>query len=189
MSLSEILGNRSHVRLLQVLFRFPDRWFTGSELASEVRMSPNTVHLALRRLEDFSLVERAPGGGFRLAPDHPLREPLRELFAGSAEAYARLAKEAAGYVPGGVSALLFGSAARGTAGKGSDVDVLVVGATRSHAVQAEILLGKALKPLYGSPIRFITMSRRELRARRGDSLVRSILAEGVPIVGPRLEAA
>ena len=48
--LDDMLDSKSKVRILRLLFRFPEREFTEREIARMIKMSPNTVNLALNNL-------------------------------------------------------------------------------------------------------------------------------------------
>ena len=57
-----IVGSRSKVRLLRVLFRFPDSDFTGEDLGRKAGVSKPMTHQALSELMEENLVARRIAG-------------------------------------------------------------------------------------------------------------------------------
>ncbi len=73
--------------------------------------------------------------------------------------------------------LLFGSCARGTATRKSDVDLLVVWESQDPPLER---IGQLLEMLADGPrpVEAIAYTSQELDARRGSPFIRSILREG-----------
>jgi DNA-binding MarR family transcriptional regulator len=66
-----IVGSRSKVRILRVLFKFPDSGFTGQDLGRKAGVSKPMAHMALSELVEENLVERRVVGRaymYRLLP-------------------------------------------------------------------------------------------------------------------------
>jgi predicted nucleotidyltransferase len=85
-----------------------------------------------------------------------------------------------------VAAILFGSVARQEEEPGSDVDLCCVVDDEKGKVAVQEALDANARHLFrtfGANISPILFTKRELLRKRGTSLVKAILAEGISIVG------
>ena len=111
------------------------------ELAAEAGSDPGGVARLLKRWVATGLVVRRQQDGLPryCASTDPALKPLVTLMQQDS-ALVNTLRDALAPVPGVAVALVFGSVARGEAGAGSDVDVLVLGSA------SELKLNAALKP-------------------------------------------
>lgn len=120
--------------VLQLLLERPDDSFTVNEIATQTSAAYNTVRTFLDELREYGITTHTRKGNATLvAYDHDNRYHgvLTEVFTiddtSRHEAAHRYAEELyAGREDEIVSIILFGSTARGTATKDSDIDVLVL---------------------------------------------------------------
>jgi predicted nucleotidyltransferase len=193
--LTDILGSRSRVDLLRVLARTRAE-LTGSALARATGLDVKGCHGNLGILVRHGLVERRRAGTailYRLDERHVLAErllgPLFDAEAGLLEGYiAELLKAVRTPV---VSAVLFGSAARGDEEPGSDVDLLLVvddpGAASRLRKRLDRLAGD-LARRYGNPPQGVILARADLlrRARRKDPFIAEVIQRGRVVAGKPL---
>lgn len=102
---------------------------TGRDVARVSSLSQNGAHKVLVHLVEHGLVRAEPAGRavlYTLRRQHVLVEPLLEILTARERLTARLATAVAEWQVSAVHVSLFGSAARGDGGVGSDIDVLVV---------------------------------------------------------------
>lgn len=184
-----LLGSTAKVRVIRALVRDPG--MTEAEVARCVRMSPNTVNLAVKDLEGAGVLERTGGGRggrLRLAEDRADAQALRVLFREEAAIVPRLRAALKPVTGSNATCVLFGSVARGEAGAGSDADIMVVAPTfeRGTAVCSDARM--ELRRWLPWPARFIIVTPRELRSKWDDPLFRNIRSEGLLLAGKPLEA-
>jgi len=186
--LEHVLGSKTKIAAVRLLCAYR-KGFTGREIARSIGRNPMTVHQALRQLEVLGVVEAERVGRakvFRLANDNPwVREVLVPLFEAEARVGAALREEILQAISGqAVSAVLFGSRARGESRAGSDVDLLIVlapGADAGAVRQAVLEVGLR----YGLSIEAICVNVQDLQewARQASELWEGIQRDGLVIAG------
>jgi predicted nucleotidyltransferase len=174
------------LRMLGLLLLNPQRTWTASELAKRLEATSISVHRELHRgLSAGLLVREAVGRTYlyRAATASPLYEPLRLLLERTVGVEAELRRALEG-VRGVEAAFIHGSFAKQTKIKPtSDVDLLVLGDTDSHALRravrkVEARVGREIDILVYRPDEFGAL------AASGNSLVRGIIRGPVtPLVG------
>jgi predicted nucleotidyltransferase len=176
----EVFGSAVRFRALRALFAEPGRGFGQRELAAEADIDPGGVARLLKRWVAAGLVTRRQQDGLPryYASTDPALKPLVALMLQDSVLVTTL-REALAPVSGVAVALVFGSVARGEAGAGSDVDVLVLG----HA--SELKVNAALKPAGRSLGRAVhatafTIENFMEQVRGGESFAQDI------VQGPRI---
>lgn len=193
-SLDAILGARSKVRLLRVLA--PLAHPVGGREAARLAGVSHHALAALNELVAVGIVRRDEGTGqhlFSLNRKHALARPLITLFETERRHTAAIFERIAAALDrcgGVVSAVVFGSAARGEAGPDSDLDLLVLaerGSDRLHDVLAEMApglrdeLGVRLSPV----VMMATQARRRYAER--DAFIVEVLRDARRVSGVPLE--
>jgi predicted nucleotidyltransferase len=160
----QITRSATEARLLALLTSTPGQEFHTRELVRRVSGSPRPVQLALEKLLRQGLVESrrlGPLRMWRMDPENPLYQPLRDLYARTvglaAQLRAILERER-----GVRYAFLFGSYARGDDDVRSDVDLLIVGDLRQTALREQI---QSLEATLGREINPVIWTEEELLAR------------------------
>jgi len=188
--LDGVLGTRSKVAILRTLVHHPRHGFTGHELAHIVKMSPNTVHKAIRELCAAGLVDITGGRNaheIRLADETQLAGSIKQLFVQEGDLKGQLVQvmsKALASHP--VTALLFGSAARSEATASSDLDLLVVASSHDDAVEAALVAQKAARKVVPNPVKSIHLTYKELPGHWNEPWFVSAREEGVPLTKKRL---
>lgn len=167
--LENFLGSNSKVAALRVLLQ-SKLGYSGSEIARRAGMGLLAIQNALADLEGCGLVEVERGKvehRYRLNSDHYfVSHGLRRLYAGEREMLKSLAKELYPLLEGKVIAAgLFGSAARGEAKTGSDIDLMVLVETLKDYKEVSDCLHEPLQALakkYGWPIQPVIYQRKNL---------------------------
>lgn len=189
--LEPALGTPSKVRILRVLCWRPDAWFSEADLSRAIRMSPNTVNLALRDIGRVGLLESQVGGrghSVRLRASSPMASAIRRLYQTENDAVEDIRRAIRPLVPDGSACILFGSAARGDMGPKSDIDVLFIAPTRDAAATLDVLATRAAYGVFPGRYRSIYLTPTMLRKRWNQPLVESIRRDGVLLGGSPLEA-
>lgn len=196
LTLDDVLGTRSHVRVLRTLHRLlPGIALSGRDIARRSSVSHPSATATLRSLLDLGLVRvrRARRADYyELNREHVLAEGLSRLF----DREAHLRDELIGAIRDELvhhrlpvsEAYLFGSAARGEQQPGSDIDVaLFCAADVATEVEeaavgpiAEAIVGRfggRLSPVVASP----TLAALRDSTASGHALWERIAREGVLI--------
>src|SRR3989442_7511810 len=120
--LEHILGSSSHLRVAKLLVDFPEKEFTGREIARLVAMSHSSALEALRVLTDHGLAtERVLGRAhvFRVNRDYFLYSTLANLFRSERDQRRKITEIMRAFLAtSSISVTLFGSRARGVAPRG-----------------------------------------------------------------------
>ena len=83
--LDDVLGSKSKIRILRLLFKYPEREFTEREIAEIINMSPNTVNLALhecRKTNIFIYKRIGKTHSYKCNSDSVLFSLFKDLFRG-----------------------------------------------------------------------------------------------------------
>lgn len=195
--LDSVLGTVSKVRLLRVLIPL-ERRVSGREAARLAGVS-RIAQRSLDELADLGILSREQTTGqylYGFSHEHLLAPSLIALFEAERDhtrgVFARLNEilETAGAQA--ESAVIFGSAVRGEARAGSDLDMLVV-ATDAPAKELiyDALVGASseLETAFGlrlSPVVVVVDQVRRQRAE-GDAFISEVLRESRRICGRPLE--
>lgn len=194
--LDQILGTRSKVRLLRALAPL-DRPVSGREAARLARLSRQAIG-ALDELVSAGIVNRQETAGqhlYTFARANRLAPAILQLFAEEGartkELFQRLAclVDESGSVLG---AAFFGSAARGEAGPGSDLDLLVIVAdfeSRSSVYDRLVDASPALRSEFGVELSPVVLEIEQIRRQHaeGDPFIAEVLRDGRRICGQPIE--
>lgn len=183
----EILDPSIRLRVAGLLVSFPEKEFTGREIARLLGVSHSNVQRALRVLVDDGLVSKKRIGKadvFWTNQDHFAFKALRELFQARRELPERIAKDLrAAFRESGTSAIVFGSYARGDADRDSDLDVLVIAKDRS-ALEDKITRTEAdFARKYGIRLSVKVVSPSDLAQRHVPPYIQAAAREGVLLWG------
>jgi len=180
--------------VLQVLAR-TERDLSGAMVARLSGRSYAQVRASLHRLADHGLVRTQDVGSavlHRLNRSHVLSGPVLAAVAAAGTVEAWLVDRLQRWVPPPAAVVVFGSWARGGAGPGSDLDLLVV---RADDVDADgswgdqvHATGEELEALTGNPVQFVHVTAAQLATavREGQPLVTGLREDGRVLVGPSL---
>lgn len=183
----EILDPSIRLRVVGLLASFPEKEFTGREIARLLGVSHSNVQRALRVLVDDGLASKKRIGRadvFWANKGHFMFKAVRELFEVKRELPERIAKDLhSAFRESGMSVTVFGSYARGEADRRSDVDVLVIAKDRT-ALEDEIGGIEAdFVRRYGVFLSVKVLSPSDLRRRPVPPYVRAAAKEGLLIWG------
>jgi predicted nucleotidyltransferase len=195
--LDSILGTPVKVRLLRALSARGGP-VSGREAARLAGVASRSAAVeALDALSQLGILQRRELSGthlYEVNRRHDLAPALATLFRAEWERFGALgeavrdALERAGALGGVLSAVIFGSTARGDARPGSDLDLLLVATTdRSAAAAEQALLAFAdeLRDRFGARVSPLALTRARFRSRlrAGDPLLGNVLADGRTLFG------
>lgn len=173
-----LFRSEAQLRLLGLLTLDPRRSWTADELATATSAPRPSVHRELQRAVGAGLVDRDASQRphrFQAATDSPLYRPLRNLLDLTIGVESQLRRLFENEEDVDV-ALIHGSWARGQAGAGSDIDVLVVGTPDVTRLRRAI---RDLSRAAGRRIDATVFSPEEFQSRLAerDVFVRKVLSE------------
>lgn len=162
-SLADALFSKVKQRVLGVLFGSPGRSFYANEVIALADSGTGAIQRELTRLADAGLVTVRRIGKqkhYQANPDSPVFEELRGLVLKTC-GVADVLKEGLAPLAGKVqAAFVYGSVARGDDTAASDIDLLVLSGSLTHADLFEALetasrrLGRKVNPSVYSPEEF-----------------------------------
>lgn len=194
--LDHILGTRSKVRLLRALAPL-DRPVSGREAARLAGLSRQAIG-ALNELASAGVIIRQEMAGHHLytfSHSNRLAPALLSLFdeerARTEELFHRL-RCTVGGTDAVLSAIIFGSAARGEAGPGSDLDLFVLVAnieSRNSEYDRLVDASPALRSEFGvelSPV-VLDVDRARRQYAEGDPFLAEVVRDGRRVYGQPIE--
>jgi len=163
-TLSAALFGKSMRAILGQLYGRPDRRFYMREIARGAGLTPSSLQRDLVALQRAGIIERSEDGSqvyYRADPRCPIFEELQGIAAktfGVAGVLRALLQPKSRRIR---AALVYGSVAKGTAGGGSDIDLLVIGELAPSEISVE--LARASQRL-GREVSLVTYSPSEFAA-------------------------
>jgi len=188
--MAELFGGLARYKALRCLYEAPGHAFGTRELAAAASIDPSNASRWLRRWADVGLVQRRMERGspvFQAAGD-PGLAPLARLLQQESR-IVRVLREGVGHLGQEVdAAAVFGSAARGEAVEGSDIDLLLV--TAMPQLKAQALFKGAGREL-GRPVNVLAYTPDAWRAAlsSNDPVVMDILNQPLLLLKGTLHAA
>jgi len=177
MSAIEVIFPRVRAELLRLLFADPSKEFHLRELCRLSNLSVGTIQQEVGKLTEADLLVARRDGNrlyFRANTQHPIFPELQGIALKTTGLREQLAEALAG-APDIELAFIFGSAAAGTTGAGSDVDLLVIGKSGLRALVPKLRpvtsrLGREINP------HILTRETFAAKAREGDAFITNVLA-------------
>lgn len=177
--------------VLTVLAR-AEHWFGIGDLARLIPdRSREGLRKSLRRLVEQGVVEALPVGSsslFRLDREHLAAPAILALASLRATFVDRLRTELSVWEPAPAFAAIFGSAAQGAMGAGSDVDLFLLhpGGDAAEWDDAVDRLSAQASRWIGNDVRPLVMTTDEIAdAPMPDPVLKDVLGEGITVVGDR----
>ncbi len=176
MSVIHVLFPKVRAELVRLLFADQAKEFHLRELVRLSNLSIGTLQAEVRKLSSAGLLTSRRDGNrlyYRANTAHPIFPELQGLALKTTGLREQLADALTG-LPGVELAFVFGSQASGTAGAGSDVDLLVIGSVGLRALAPRLRpvttnLGRELNPHVLSRETFIA------KASVGDAFIANVL--------------
>jgi|GEM_PF-1895413 len=183
--LDDTVDSKSKIRILRLLFRFPEREFTEREIAGMIGMSPNTVNLALndlRKTNVFLYKRLGRTHSYRCSPDSALFPLFSELFGKEKQVRQDMLDLMKEKLDGLGTCVLFGSFARAEEKYDSDIDVLIITGNRAEAEARSQNLAENLLRIFSVSLASVIISEEEFMTRRQTGFVKEALSDGIVIV-------
>ena len=188
-ALDSILGTTTKLELLRLMFTFPDRRWTGRELARSTGVSAAQAARDLTELAEESVVLRDVIGrsySWRLNSSHALFAILNGLFAKETGLRSDLLHELSEELQSvrAEKVRLFGSISRGEERPDSDVDLFLqvrTPADRPAIEEAVQRIRFRVWNRFGNPVSALVYTRAEAARPKNPALLESIEREGIEV--------
>lgn len=191
--LESIFGSPAKIRILRVLSASPQP-LSGRQVGELSRLSHRGAIQALASLVELGAVrQRKAGAAYQYSLSRGNRA-VETIIAPSLKAEASMLddlKESIILQFGGstVSLTLYGSLARGTGKRGSDIDVLAVAKDERKKKELEDKAAAGIlffRERYNAVLSLHCYTTAELRSRKSLPLLKSVIQEGVALSGRSL---
>lgn len=188
--LDDIFGSKSKVRILRLMFRFPQREFTEREIAKNILMSQNTVNLALVELRKTNILSYRKIGRanvYILNKNSALIPYLSKMFENEKKIRKDMIQRIKRTTSSYISCILFGSFANKKENFESDLDLLVIVKDKRKVKEELKSLEDKILRLYGIPLEIVLLTPRELINKWNSPYMRQARKNNVVICGKTLE--
>ena len=191
-SVEDLLSTRSSYRIATTLLKRKGESFTVRGLARATGVSHPETSKILARLEGLGVVRLQPAGRayqvILYTESYFVRTAIEPLLKADEGVLPALVSTVRPFFEGGAveSVAIFGSVARGEAGPGSDVDLLMVSDDEGDAMDRFTDANMKVMSRFGVGLSPFVMGKRQLRQRRG--IASSILESYVQVAGRDLRA-
>lgn len=163
--LDDIFGSKSKVRILRLLFKYPEREFTEREIAKMIGMSQNTVNVTLadlRKTNTLSYRKIGRANTYIVCRKSILFPFLKNIFEGEKKIRQDIIKELKSATRPFISSILFGSFAQNNENYESDLDLLVIVEDKRNAKGTLDKLKDDLLRKFNVPASIVLLTPREL---------------------------
>ena len=184
--IDDILGSKSKVRILRLLFLHPAREYTEREIAKHIGMSPNTVNLTLSDLRDHHVLRYKRIGkthAYSTDKNSAIFPILRRSFKEERGLRNDLIKTIKNHSTKAISVILFGSYARGEDTSESDLDLLIITDNKKDAGREITELGDELTTKFGIHLSPIIITPKTLKKKWNAAFMKDVRQYGVLIYG------
>ena len=191
--LEQLFGSRVSISLVRALINYSGKIFTVRKLAEAAGVSPSEAAVIVQQLEKQGIVKLQPVGRSYLVSlndkSYVLNRILMPIVKAEKETLDELVSMLRRYLSGKsiISAAIFGSVARMNEREDSDVDVLLVSNDFDAASAAVAKAMEEVSSTFHNRLSPLILSEKELKAKKNDRLVRSILENYIPITGKDLK--
>lgn len=188
--ITEVFGTKAKTDVLRLLARDPHRTWTEREIAKVLSLSPNTVNLAARDLRNLGILEFHKIGqshSIRLEPHLGISQRIGDVFDREADIWNDLQRSIRDVVPTGAACQLYGSTARGTATRTSDVDLLVVADSLEEAQELASRIRSAAAAVLPTALEIVALDRATARRRKHGRFMKNVLRDGHALSKTTLE--
>ncbi len=177
-------------RIVRLLILLPEKEFTGREIARLLHVSHTGVQKAIRPIVEAGLAQEKRIGRsnvYSANKDSYLFRTFRSWFGSEDRIQRGLVETLRSKLEDVVvSAVVFGSFAKGSAGPTSDLDLLVVTEDRPETEKRLMSLAGVFARRYGIRISPRVLSKAELKEKASLPYVKAAVKEGVHIAGEPL---
>ncbi|HEX9846343.1 MAG TPA: nucleotidyltransferase domain-containing protein [Candidatus Nitrosotenuis sp.] len=191
--LEGVLGNKGAISVLRALVNHRGRTYTIRRLAKDAGISHTETSATIQDLEKLGIVQVQPiGKAYNISLNEKsyvlanIIEPVLDVEKKSLDQVISICKKHLSSKKI-ISAVIFGSVARGEEKEDSDIDLLIISNDFDKAIEIVSRLSEEMSLAFHTRISHITFSEKKLRSKRNSDLIRSIIKEHILVSGKELE--
>lgn len=190
---SQILGNKIAIAVLKTLLRYRGKVFTIRELARTSGFSHPEVSNVVKELEKRAVIKLQPvGRAYQITlneDSYILRSIVEPLFKAEKEVIKELVRTIRPFFKNKaiISALIFGSVARGEEKESSDLDLLVITRDKDIANECVANASDATLSKFGKALSPLIMGKDQVTTRLNKKLIESILESHIHVYGKEIK--
>ena len=189
---SQILSNKAAIAVLKALLRYKGKVFTIRELARTCGFSHPEVSNVVKELEKRAVIKLQPvGRAYQIALNEEsyILSIVEQLFEAEEKAIEELIKTIRPFFKNKaiISALIFGSVARGEEKESSDLDLLVITKDKDIAIECAANATDAILPKFGIALSPLVMKKEHVTARQNKKFIASVLESYIHVYGKDLK--
>lgn len=185
--LEEMLSSKIKISIMKILNRYPEKRFSGRELARLLNVSASRTSEILELFRKYGVVNRIRIGNtseWTLNKESILVRKLSNVFNIEEKIYLDLKSKiykTFSKEKNILKVILYGSVARGKEQPNSDIDLFIlVNNEKNKELAAELVhkLNISLLPRYGNVISELIYSREEWKLKKNSKILNQIQEEG-----------
>jgi len=188
-----VFGSKVKIKILRIMFRFPDKTFTGRELAGLTKeVSGMAVSKSVKDLISMNLVGLEHHGNsnlLKLNKNSYLFEPLKNLFLAEEATIIKLKEKIRRYlnVQHIKTAAIFGSIVKGVGGINSDIDLFIITDNKKWTSETMEKLQKEINLEFGSVLMPYILTKEEFKSKKNKPIIKNIIENNILIMGDKIE--
>ena len=188
-----VFGSKVKIKILRIMFRFPDKTFTGRELAGLTKeVSGMAVSKSVKDLISMNLVGLEHHGNsnlLKLNKNSYLFEPLKNLFLAEEATIIKLKEKIRRHlnVQHIKTAAIFGSIVKGVGGINSDIDLFIITDNKKWTSETMEKLQKEINLEFGSVLMPYILTKEEFKSKKNKPIIKNIIENNILIIGDKIE--
>ena len=188
-----VFGSKVKIKILRIMFRFPDKTFTGRELAGLTKeVSGMAVSKSVKDLISMNLVGLEHHGNsnlLKLNKNSYLFEPLKNLFLAEEATIIKLKEKIRRHlnVQHIKTAAIFGSIVKGVGGINSDIDLFIITDNKKWTSETMEKLQKEINLEFGSVLMPYILTKEEFKSKKNKPIIKNIIENNILIMGDKIE--
>ncbi|MHB8603133.1 MAG: nucleotidyltransferase domain-containing protein [Nitrosotalea sp.] len=190
--LEQVLGNKGAISVLRTLVGHKGRIFTIRRLAEDAGISHTEAAATIQDLEKFGIVQVQPvGKAHQISLNtksyllNKMIEPIFKVEQNTLqEVISTLKKNLVSKKI--ISAIIFGSVARGEEKEDSDIDLLIISNDYDMSIEIVSKVIEEISLMFHTKISHMIFSEKQLQSKRKSDLINSIIKDHILITGKEL---
>lgn len=190
--LEQVLGNKGSISVLRALIGHRGRVFTIRGLAEDAGISHTEAASTINDLEKLGIVQIQPvGKAHQISLNkksyvlNKILEPIFKVEQNSLQEILTILKKNLGSKKI-ISAVIFGSVARGEEKEDSDIDLLIISNDYDQAIEYVSKIAEEISLLFHIKVSHMIFSEKQIRSKKNSDLINSIIKDHILITGKDL---
>ncbi len=190
--LEQVLGNKGSISVLRTLIGHRGRVFTIRLLAEDAGISHTEAASTVNDLEKLGIVQVQPVGKAHQISlnkkSYVLNKIIEPIFKAEQQSFQEVMVILKKNLDSKkiISAVVFGSVARGEEKKDSDIDLLIISNDHDLAIESASKISEEISLMFHAKISHMIFSEKQLRSKKNSDLINSIIKDHILITGKEL---